>query len=49
MCPQKLSFNSISEEGDEKTLRRRIETLLKEANIQQLRQIQRVLRALLEL
>ncbi len=42
-------FQFDREEGDEKTLRRRIEILLKEANIQQLRQIHVVLKALLEL
>lgn len=41
-------FQFDREENDERTLRKRIETLLKEANLQQLRQVQRVLKALLE-
>ena len=41
-------FQFDREENDEKTLRRKIETLLKVANLQQLRQVQRVLKAFLE-
>jgi transcriptional regulator with XRE-family HTH domain len=41
-------FQLDREDGDEKTLRRRIETLLKDVNLQQLRQVQRLLKALLE-
>jgi transcriptional regulator with XRE-family HTH domain len=41
-------FQFDREEADERTLRRKIETFLKEANLQQLRQVQKVLKALLE-
>lgn len=41
-------FRFDSEESDERTLRRGIETVLREANLAQLRQVQRILRAVLE-
>lgn len=41
-------FQFDREENDEKTQRRKIENLLKVANLQQLRQVQRVLKAFLE-
>ena len=41
-------FQFDREEGDEKTLRRRIETVLKVANLQQLRQVHKILKAFLE-
>jgi transcriptional regulator with XRE-family HTH domain len=41
-------FQLDQEESDEKSLRRRIETLLKGANLQQLRQAHKILKAFLE-
>jgi transcriptional regulator with XRE-family HTH domain len=41
-------FQFDREESDEKALRKRIEALLKEANLQQLRQVQKLLKVFLE-